>query len=259
MEHSRTVLVVLAMAAVGLVSCVEDGNPAAATADPQTVRPAGAQAAGSGMCAMMASGTCPMGMATPALGTQPQGGGRRAAITIRSAGQPRMVAGAVRLPFAAVGIDARYMQGQALAGQLAVARIEALAAAQDAPFEAVELLMRIAASEAPAPVRRSALFAVSRLHQKAGRMEQAAQVLARMVLLPDDPRPAGPPRWTDARPARQEQLPADIRQATQHLDRRRQELDELARQLAQQREQLDRRQRELEDLARQLREQQETD
>ena len=175
MEHFRTVLVVLAMAAVGLVSCVEDGNPAAATADPQTVRPAGAQAAGSGMCAMMASGTCPMGMAgPPAPGTQPQGGGRRAAITIRSAGQPCVVAGAVRLPFAAVGIDARYMQGQALAGQLAVARIEALAAAQDAPFEGVELLMRIAASDAPAPVRRSALFAVSRLHQKAGRVEQAA-------------------------------------------------------------------------------------
>lgn len=259
MGHSRIVLVILAMAAVGLVSCAEDGNPTAATANPQTVRPAGAQA-GSGMRPMMASGTCPMGMAgPPAFGRQPQGGGPRAAVTIRSTGRPRVVAGAVRLPFAAAGIDSRYMQGQALAGQLAVARIEALAAAQDAPFGGVELLMRIAASDAPAPVRRSALFAVSRLHQKAGRVEQAAQVLARMVLLPDDPRPAGPTRWTDVQPARQEQLPADIRQAAQHLERRRQELDELAHQLAQQREQLERRRGELEELARQLRQQQETD
>ncbi|MCK4282823.1 MAG: hypothetical protein KAX44_00795 [Candidatus Brocadiae bacterium] len=242
MKRFGVVLAVSALAAIGLVSCAEDQSPATVTVKGPTVQTSRAQA-GRAM-RMMAPARCLMRSPTA---------GQAASVTARVAAR------AARVPFGAPSLASRGMQSQMTAGQLAVARIEALAARRDSRVDGVGFLMWIAASDAPAPVRRSAIFAVSRLHERAGEPGKAARVLPRAVLLPDEPRPAHPLGRVDVRPARPEQLPPDIQEAAKRLERRRQELDEFAHQLEQRRDQLDCRQKELDEMARRFHERQETE
>lgn len=106
------------------------------------------------------------------------------------AGRPRVVArGPVALrvdtrgPAAAIG-DA----GQA--GQLAIARLQALAARTRNPELAMRSLTRVARSAAEPSVRRAALFAISDLYARQKKLKEAAEALVRVTTVPDGP--AGP-------------------------------------------------------------------
>ncbi len=256
MKHLTGAAISLLLVAVGLAGCVED-QAAATPAKAVAVRRADAHGQ-AGTCSTMAAGTCSMDPATavwatairPVQACPPEGkvlAIRAISVGPGAIGRPAVAAGAVRLPFGATGPRAPQMYSQVATGQLAVARIESLAMRKDSPVDGIELLMRIAGSDAPAPVRRSAVFAVSRLHERAGNLEKAAQILARVALLPDDPRPAGPPPFGRVgAPLRPEQLPPDIREAAERLENRRRELDELTHELQQRR-------REVEAMAQRLR------
>lgn len=242
MKRLGVVLAVSALVAIGLAGCAEGQSPATATVKGPTVQAPRAQAGR--VMRMMTPARCLMRSPTA---------GQAASVRLAVAARP------IRLPFGPAGLASRGMQSQVPAGQLAVARIEVLAARRDSRVDGVGLLMRIAASDAPAPVRRSAIFAVSRLYERAGEPGKAARVLLRAVLLPDEPKPARPLRRVDVRPARPEQLLPDIQEVAKRLERRRQELDDLAHRLERRRDQLDRRQKELDETARRLHEQQETE
>ncbi|KKN82112.1 hypothetical protein LCGC14_0312240 [marine sediment metagenome] len=70
-----------------------------------------------------------------------------------------------------------------LTGLMAVARIEQLAVKSHAPMKGVGLLSQVVRSDAPIAVRRGAVFAISRLLERAGQPDKAAQVLLQVIRL----------------------------------------------------------------------------
>ena len=77
----------------------------------------------------------------------------------------------------------RAMGDATLTGLMAVARIEQLAVKSEAPMKGVGVLSQVERSDAPIAVRRGAVFAISRLLERAGQPDKAAQVLLQVIRL----------------------------------------------------------------------------